>query len=95
MGNVAAGIADFQKGAFQPGGPDGGAGPGKPTDFAISNPQSALAKQLVVDRQERKTTNRLLIEDGTGRARMAEDGAPAVMEIIPRTAGFEEAGAGA
>lgn len=92
LGGASAALEGFAgkavQQAFMPSGPQG-------EGSKIVTPQTALSKQIIEDRKESQTTNRLLIEDGTGRARMAEDGAPGIMQVIPRTAEFDEMGAGA
>lgn len=92
LGKVVTRVADFRKSALPGGfGTEATEGPGK----KIVTPQGALSRQIIEESKKTETRNRLVIEDGTGRARMAENGAPGIMEVIPRTAGFEEAGAGA
>lgn len=92
VGSISSGLENFIGGtvkqALAPSGPEG-------EGTKIATPQAALSKQIIEDRKESQTTNRLLIEDATGRARMTENGAPGIMELMPRTSGFEEAGAGA
>lgn len=69
----------------------GGEDTGKAT--GVRTPDIVAAKQISETRRE--STNRVIIEDGTGRARRAEDDGTGVVEIIPRNAGFDEGFAGA
>ena len=83
-GLVGTAVEGF--GGTMPAAQDGG-------ESRLASPQIATAKQISESRRE--TTNRVIIEDGTGRARGAEDGAGGVVEIIPRTAAFDDGFAGA
>jgi len=58
------------------------------TGEGIVAPQAAMTKEIKETSKE--TRNRLIIEDKTGRGRMAEDGAPGIIEMTPRTAGMDE-----
>jgi TP901 family phage tail tape measure protein len=58
-------------------------------ELNVNTPGVATAKQISESRTE--STNRVIIEDGTGRARRAENDGTGVVEVIPRNAGFEEA----
>ena len=59
----------------------------------LSTPEIATAKQISETREQ--TTNRVIIEDGTGRARRAEDDGTGVVELIQRNADLHEGVGGA
>ena len=56
----------------------------------LASPQAAMTKQIIEENRKSETTNKLLIQDETGRARMGENGAPGVMKLVPRTASFDD-----
>ena len=69
----------------------GGEGEGVENGGEIKTPDIATARQISESRKE--TTNRVIIEDGTGRARHADNDGSGVVELIPRNASLEGAGA--
>lgn len=58
----------------------------------IKTPAIATAKQISESRKE--TTNRVIIEDGTGRARRAEDDGTGMVEVIRRNGSLQPGLAG-
>jgi TP901 family phage tail tape measure protein len=83
---VFSGAGNLAKNAFTPGGeaePEGAGG-------GISTPEVALSKQI--SETNKTSTSRVILEDSTGRARMADGDGGGMVEIIPRTASFDDSG---
>lgn len=92
VAKIASGLEGFIGGQLSA---VAGGGKSDAEEKRIASPQRAMTQQIIEENRKSETTNKLLIEDSTGRARMTENGAPGVISLIPRTAGFEEQGGGA
>lgn len=90
LGEASDAVAGTIKGAIT-GGFGGGEGLAK--NGEAKTPDIVTAQQISESKTE--STNRVIIEDGTGRARRAQDDGTGMVEIIPRTAGADELPAGA
>lgn len=83
---VFSGAGNLAKNAFTSGGEADAEGAGGD----ISTPEVALSKQI--SETNKTSTSRVILEDGTGRARMADGDGGGMVEIIPRTASFDDSG---